>query len=241
MSEGQTSTIEKIKKLLILAASDPESEEAKTASVLAGKIMAKHGIDMEQIDLGKKKSEVGTSNYDLINKPDNVWVEILAVWSAELFDCQLILVKNARRISTDETFHRYIFVGKSHDLELVLWFFKYLRLRISKKGSDAYKEPKLKREFCYGATLAVCERIKNIIENKKQNIEKADVGSALMVQKDKEIEDFLNTNFDLVKSKRKQFEPKNRDPYLEGKRLGENIPLNSPINDNGLEFLEETF
>lgn len=161
---NKESTIEKIKKMLALAANDPESEESKTAARMAGELMAKYQIEMFEIEEEQAEAKVVKEEFETTIKSDELWQGQLAVILSEVFDCFVL------RVRVGQTDYVWRFFGHESDIALISWYFKFLRIKIGKMGSDRFKKKREKMDYCLGLVVGVREVLDIMFRSQQRNL-----------------------------------------------------------------------
>lgn len=156
--------LEKIKKLFALADNNPSEEEAKSAALMAQKLMMENDIAMwevEGVDLNKKE-EITEEEVDV---PAKKWKYTLAHIVADNFRVKFFL----RGKGT------FIFYGHTTDAKIATETFKYLFNVGDKLGKKLYYEAKIAYEetrnvynscvmgFCAGVRDALAEQSKALM------------------------------------------------------------------------------
>ena len=214
--------VEKIQKMLRLAANDPDSEESKTAARMAGELMSKY--DIESFELQEKPEiEITEALFDRTITSDDLWQGSLAVTLANVFDCVVI------RETFGKESAQWRFMGHKSDIVLVSWYFKFLRIKIGKMGSDLYKKKREKRDYCLGLVLG----LKKILEvTFKARSEGHDPKTKeLVVLKRKFVEDFVEKKYSNLK-KTKSSAKLNQDAMNKGFNDSGKISLHRPVQGN---------
>lgn len=156
--------LEKIKKLFALAENNPSEEEAKSAALMAQKLMVENDIAMwevEGVDLNKKE-EIGEEEVDV---PAKKWKYTLAHIVADNFRVKFFL----RGKGT------FIFYGHKTDAKIAIETFKYLfntgdklGKRLQYEARCAYQETRnvynsCVMGFCSGVREALAEQSKALM------------------------------------------------------------------------------
>ena len=140
--------LEKVKKLFALADNNPSAEEAKSAALMAQKLMVENNIAMwevENVDL-EKKEEIGEEEIDV---PAKKWKYTLAHTVADNFRVKFFL----RGKGT------FIFYGHKTDAKIAVETFKYLFNTGNKLGMQLYREAKGKYGYAdnvYNSCVPCC-------------------------------------------------------------------------------------
>lgn len=216
--------VQKIQKMLALAANNPESEEAKTASKMAGELMAKYNIAMFDIE-EKQAVEIKSEEFKTHIYSDMLWHGRLAMVVAKTFDCDVLRIT----VGPNRTDFVWRFYGYASDIAIASWYFKYLRLKIGKMGSDRFKKKREKRDYCEGVVLAVEENLERTFSARKQNLDEKT--SALVVTKKHNVDNFVSKKHPDVRKAKSQAKS-NLENVAKGYRDGKNVSLSKPISGN---------
>lgn len=128
--------LEKIKKLFALAGNNPSEEEAKSAVLMAQKLMTEYDIEyseVENVDIEKHEEieEVG------IEVPAKKWKYNLAHICADNFRCEFFM--NGK--------YRFVFYGHKTDANICAETFKYLFNIGNKLGNKLAREARTTRGY----------------------------------------------------------------------------------------------
>lgn len=113
---SRESTIERIKKLLELAANNPSEAEATAAALAAQRLIAQHDVRDEELmqTADEVIAEIKSGNYK-----GNPWAVMLAHAIADNFRCRLYLQANGNRDwftgRLHKTAERVVFMGRETD------------------------------------------------------------------------------------------------------------------------------
>lgn len=197
--------IEKCRKLMALATS-PNPHEALLASKKLGELMAKHAISAMELD-----SE-DSPHADLIREGVNgytvrkcLWEAILAANIAKVFDSKVVNTRCNDGWSN-------VFMGYKSDVEIAIYFFKYIRRQISqmaKISADKFKEDgyhmltsyekrgwnavEFSNTYAHGMVSKVIKRLTEAYSVRRENIPSN--CTALMVVKGENVMSFMNDHF----------------------------------------------
>lgn len=214
--------IRKIKALLRLAGDKLDSPEAKLAMQRAGEMMGKYGLEASEIK--------ETRGEKLKKESLNIYIKAYIVWEGQLimaicetFDCKVI-----RLPMGNETFIWYI-IGYKGDVEIVTWFFKYLRIVISKMSEKKYKKVRDRRDYCLGATASVAARLKEMYKAREQAM--APDTKDLVLYKKQEV----NKEFDKMFPKTTKITHRQQHNFTaldKGHIDGKHVSLSKPIKND---------
>ena len=178
--------LSKIQKLLCLAADNPDSPESKLAAERAAEMMAKYDVGFEDIKEDGTMADGGIDEVSISAnaKHHQVWESQLAGALCDCFDCKR-LVNSYEDTRT--------FVGAKSDVKIVVWFYKYLRLRIAKQAEQAYRLQKDQKIFGLGAVQSLSPRLVAMYKKKKEVI--LSDSRALMVNKQLAVNNYFDAKY----------------------------------------------
>jgi hypothetical protein len=123
--------ISKIKKMLNLSENNPSEEEAKSAVLMAQRLMAKYGIHEDEVTLEEVKDEIGAFTARLKHDSSHhSWRKQLAV----------IVAKNFRVKTYIDGRKDMVFRGYKEDVKIASEVYFYLYTLGNTLGSKAYHE-----------------------------------------------------------------------------------------------------
>lgn len=225
--ESMDRTVERIKKLMALAMSDPDTPEAKSAALKAAELLAKYELDMADLT-EENKNEIHEEQFKNYDPKNTSWEQTFLMVLMNVFDINVV-VTNTRDNSTI-----YRLFGKKQDLVLCTYFFKMVRRVAVKRGEAEYKTQALRKSFQSGLIDAIGHRFFEMKEKRQEH--RTETTTALAVCNRKEVEDYIKRLFPQAKKKRTaEFKVKTQaelDAFLKGKETGKDIPLNTPIEGN---------
>jgi len=179
--------IEKVRKLLALAASSNE-HEAALAAERAQSILADYNLSMD--DVATKERTLGDDfivDKEIVND-SYPWKRQIAVNVAKLYFCDYYF----QSMHYDEKYNRYkvrqdrhAFVGAPHNIEVAKMMFVYLITTVERlaregmkqepaKGRDAYR-----RSFQWAASLRLATRLRERYEAAQRNEVQSEAGTNL--------------------------------------------------------------
>ena len=181
VAERKEEIISKIMKLMELGNEEKNSNphEREAATRMAAKMMAEYSIDFADLRSGKPKEDVfvtitvdGTSD----RKVD--FESALAYYIAVAFDCQMI---NTYRNGP----WQIAFVGTKNDLEIAVFFFKYLRRTLFAMAKLKYPKDVrgARRNYAYGLTKTIGERLEELYKKREEFIP-SDCRALVVVKKE---------------------------------------------------------
>jgi hypothetical protein len=215
--------VKKIQKLLALAARDPESEESKSAAAMAAKLMAKYEISCFELKETNEKTKFVEERFEATIESDVKWQMLLATGIADTFDC--VVARFDRRDGK-----HWIFFGAESSIELCSWYFKFLRTKIGKMGSDLYKDKQKKAKYCLGAVLSVSQTLERLFVVKQQHLDKTT--KDLVIHRKDQILDHISNRFGAFREESFNVDhTTHQEAFRNGLRDGRNVPLQKTITN----------
>lgn len=234
-NEHRDAIIAKIMKCLELGSEkNPNLNERKLAQEKAAKLMADYEVDFIDLKKGTKKEEVIIeTRMEAMYPKDNGWEGMLANEIAKAFDGKCFLSTNWSGS------HAICFVGHKADMEIVTFFFTFLRrtvenmskIYIRRRIDDGLRHDKRIEQDTYkrGMVATIGTRLEAIYKQKMEMMS-ADT-TALVVYKKDLVEEHLK-KYKFQKAK----EQRNRGSFASwaaGQNDGKGINLNRPLANNG--------
>lgn len=225
--------IEKIQKLLALAADPSNEHEAAAAAAKAQELLFEHNLTMAQVS-GHKKSKYVKGTVKIGTTAEMItWQRLLFQTICDINFCRSVSIHG----TLDE-----VIIGKKHNCDVVMCLYHYLNETIKKLGlNHARNEVHLyklrtgitkniqqfRNDFCFGASVAVRQRLKEKFE---ENQARGNDCRALVVTSDKELD-----------AEMKKVMPDTFDAKIESKRMstsfvcglmaGEEISINEALQE----------
>lgn len=245
MTKVPENIVERIKKMLALAEDTAASpNEAATAAKMAENLMRKYNLehaDVIQDELAKGGAivrEFAIDDFDHTASRYPVWMNILAVAVANLFECHADMA-HTYKFSGSKPCVNIRFIGYKTDVEVARWTFSYLINQISRlcdkwwetfQKSEEYRPwftaKTSKKSYREGAGQELIDKINAMVASREQEMKQSVTGTALVVSKKKAIEaefgDFKYTE----KKSEGEFHP---DAYRSGRKDAKNINIFSPV------------
>lgn len=211
--------VDRIKKLLALSESDNE-HEAQSAMVKAQELMAKHNLEMKDINV--TKSDVIRNESE--NAANATWKHWLGNLIADNFRCKLY-VQNYRRTQ------RLVFLGLKEDAEIALLIYEYALKVITKGANRVYREFKKLGYETRGIRNSYVRGFIDGLEEKFEDQKQAEKEYALVLYTPKEVREIFE-NMTLGEARESNFkcsyDPEAvRSGYVDGKYFtyGERIAV----------------
>jgi len=251
-NEARDNIISKIMKLMELGNAEKNSNphEREAATRMAAKMMADYSIDFAQLRDGKKNPDAFVSMSVDGSEDQKVDFEAsLAFHIAKAFDCQMInsFVKTftgERRYGAWEIH----FIGTKNDLEIAVFFFKYLRRSLyalsqknvtketvmptyTRSGQRKIDLKNARRNYCFGMTKVIGERLLELYQKREEFIP-SDCKALMVVKKDGLEKKFRELFPDARKGRVTSLKG-DTSAYHRGAEAGHKINLSRPIGNNG--------
>ncbi len=219
--------IDKVQKLLALSASS-NPHEAALAAERAADMLAKYDLEMMDV-LAKDKSKtfIETSELDIIHKGQFVWEGALAQGLCSVFETTVI------RSKIGPSDFKLVFFGTKHDLELMIHFFRFLRMRIS-KDSEKFNTKSDQYAFSSGMINTLVNRLMPMFKIKQEAVNKIDPSEVkdLVLCKEEEIGKAVHDRFPRI-TKRTGPRVKGLVAFSKGEASGRKVALSNPIGHDG--------
>lgn len=209
--------LSKIKKLLTLGADNENENEGAAALKKAAKLAGQHGISIANVDIRTNEVTVDNTTIAASNKRNQAWEAQLTGLIAYCFDCKVIY-------QTSSFTSNWLFFGMTEDLNLALWYFKYLRLRIIRIGKNKFPLVKDQKSYGIGAVTGLRPRLINNFYKEKQKFESTDT-KALVVIKKEQIAETVHKAFPRSCPLKLSAPKINRNAYNTGHIDGSSMPL----------------
>ncbi len=215
--------LSKIQKLLCLAADNPDSPESQLAANRAAEMMAKYDVGLEDI---KEDGTMADGGINEINVSANAshhqaWEASLSSVLCDCFDCKRLVTTlgNRQAIRT--------FVGAKSDVKILVWFYKYLRLRIAKQAEHEFHLQADQKAFGLGAVFSLKPRLTEMYKKKEEVILSA--SRALVVNKQLAVNNFFDTKYKHLKKKRHSVGNGSRIAGMAGQAAGASMSINQQL------------
>lgn len=208
--KGKKKIVEKLQKLIRMQTS-PNINEVAAANKLLRKLMKKYEIDSDMLkEIKEGKIEIFESKVIINLTNPRKWVTCLAGIISNFYDCTGLRQEG-----------RFIFIGFDLDRTIASKMFEYLHDNLKEAGKVHGKDS---TQFCAGAVISIERRLIEI----KEEQQKGDCGTALVVVKEKKIDDYLDKNFN-VKNIKNELHTLDCEAYYVGKEYGYQVGLNQQI------------
>lgn len=209
----------KIQKLLALGAGN--NAEAKSAMNKAGKLMADNNIGLEDISNGTIKPDgIIEELVNISSKNILIWEINLAHALCKAFDCQCL-----KQVLFGQ--EQRLFLGTKSDLKLLMWYYKYLRIKVAREAEVKFKLVKDQKAFGMGAVTTLTDRILDMFTSKQQAM--TNDTKALVVVKTDAVSKHIHDNYKLRAGRKMRLTNINTKAMAAGQAAGNRISINRPI------------
>ena len=223
--EKKQELVERVMKLLALGDADKNDNphERENAQRLAAKLMAEYSLDFIDLKTHSKKEDL-FARFD-VPGAEGVkvnWEFSLAGSVAKVFDCNLV---GSHLKGWD-----LCFMGTKSDLEIAVFFFKYLRRTVGRMAEVKYSKIQERNNYAFGMTITLKDRLDDLFKRRDEFIP-SDCRDLMVLKKD-----------DLQKFQKEQFPRthqthfsigKDAASYNRGREDGHRVNLSRPIGNGG--------
>lgn len=217
---------EKIKKLMRLGLDDPDSHESQRALEKAADLMAMY--DIQNIDMNEdgsvKPAALVETFVEVYDKHSDAWEGPLGFNIAECLDCQMLTIRRRDRLP------RRSFMGASDDVDMAVFFFKYIRMQIQRMAESKYKLIRDRKTYGYGCVITVIERLQSMYEYRKKSAAIAGT-TALMVVKSDSVDQYVKSKYKVRKRRKIQLTG-SMDSLNKGIDDGNKVQINKQVGGN---------
>jgi hypothetical protein len=244
MDAKKEAIIAKIMKLMELGNEEKNSNphERESATKMAAKLMADYAIDFIDLKNNKIKDTEPfiTIKVDGSSEQKVDYEASLAFAIAKAFDCKMI-----NEIGFDRAW-RIIFIGSKHDLDIAVYFFKFLRRTLYAMSSKNVTKESLKeanpylgrritekyienarRNYCFGLVQTISQRLDDLYIKKEEFIP-SDCKDLVLVRKD-DLAKFVKDQFPSLRHVRVAGLTGDMSAYHKGVVDGKNVNLSRPL------------
>jgi len=201
----------KVKKLLALGNS-PNEAEAQSAIEKAHQLLKDYNLSITDITSDSKYGII--EDVVIESKNDSIWKKYIMLGVAKANYCMHLITK-----SRTGTIHQYI--GKEHNVIVAKEMTNYLFAtveRLSKKHSGS-----VRGDYKKGIAYTICNRLYEL--NKEEKVQ----CSALVVQEESMIKNYLKEKYSDIKSVSTNCRYKNYNAFTAGTNDGYDVSLNSQV------------
>ncbi len=210
--------LSKIQKLLALAADNPDSPESKLAADMAADMMAKYDVGFEDIKEDGTMSDGGIDEATVTAnaKHHQVWESRLSGVLRECFDCKGFISYKGRT-----------FVGAKSDVKILVWFYKYLRLRIAKQAEHEFRLQADQKIFGIGAVDALRPRLEEMYKKKKEVVLSS--SRSLVVNKALAVNNYFDNKYGKLGKTSYSVGNGSRSAHMAGQAAGASMSINQQV------------
>ena len=226
--------IQLLQKLQKLASSDPSSEEAKTAALMAAQITEKYNLSI--CDLNEDGTLDATSIVEFQENsysPDMIkWESLLLSGVSTAFDCECIRIDHGQtRLQPTLSI-----IGAKTDVELASWFFSSLHRRIGKITERHSRSKSRNQDYGIGIVRSVNDRLyemkKEQVKTRRCSGPEGEETSSLVIAKIEEVRRECTKRYPGAKADgRRNTNPINNRSFLAGIQAGRGMSLSTPIKE----------
>lgn len=251
--EARNNIISKIMKLMELGNAEKNSDthEQQAAMNMAAKLMAEYSIDFAHLrNVNKDTDSFVQITVDGSDTKKVDFEATLAYQIAKAFDCKVINTTCNVLFGGSVPYGSWqmCFVGTKNDLEIAVFFFKYLRRTVyslanrnvtkdnvrptyAGNGKRKVDLKNAKRNYCFGLVTTIGERLTDLYQKREQYIP-SDCKELMVVKKDG-LDKAFKEMFPHMKMRRTSGFKGDTGAYHKGKSDGMNVNLSRPISNNG--------
>lgn len=224
------SLLRKIKSLLELSKDENSTHEAETAAKMAQQLMMKYNIEEAEIH-GHEPSSLERSLYPvykIMKGNEGTWIRSMFSTIAKFNFCSIVITE---KYVTDQYEEHFYILGSPTNIEMVTYIAEQLisRIRgIEKLYWERYtgrdKRNTFRRGFFKGAVNGIYVKL----EAQQEQFTEDDSTNALIVRKDKELEEFKHKIFGKL-GKSRSGGSSSRDGRSQGYEAGSNMSINQGV------------
>lgn len=226
--------IDRIKKLLALADS-PNEHEAALAADMAAKLMQKYQFNESdlRVQVADKLGMVRESTPSLSgNGKFERWEGILVSDIAKIFGAKALQVPGGGRYTVGgkqeaTTTNEYWIFGYPKDVDMTLYFFRFLRRTVAKKGSEV-KGITARNSYTMGMVTKLHERLSEMFKKVEQSLSKD--CTDLVVVKKKNVADFIADQVGKTHNVNNSIRKFSYASYQKGLTDGQKVSINRPLS-----------
>lgn len=220
--------IEKMKKLLAMADSKVNENEAMTAARQLHAMLAKHNISIEQLN-----EDEDTVNHEGVNQKCRPWKRIVAMYIAKLYFCEFYTSRAGTKSD-------YMFVGSEANRTFAIHIFKMVvktierESRIESRKLYGKEVSSFVNSFWTGAKDRIVERCNELMTQAKDGTLEDEEGNTLPAMLSTyeriqiQLEDWMSDNLNL-KSYKARTKADNRAGLNKGREAGNKVQLSRSL------------
>lgn len=220
MDAEKEAIISRIMKLLELGKDGKGAftAEQQAANDMAAKLMAKYSIDFAELRANKTDGMFNKIEVEPMDDDECAWEGVLMRAVTKAFDC--------KAISTGRNPWMVTFCGTKSDLEISVFFYRYLCRTIGRKSELAFKGKRDQAAYAMGMVHTIFQRLKDLYA--KRNEYMGSDSKALMVVKQDGLDRYFADQFPKAREGAK-VNISNGAAYNHGAAEGHKVSLNRPI------------
>ncbi len=226
-SEKKKEMVERVMKLLSLADSEKNDNlhERESAQRLAAKLMSEYSLDFIDLKANSKKEDlfiridVGGAEGIKVN-----WEFSLAGSVAKCFDCKCI--------GNSADTWKLCFLGTKSDIEIVVFFFKYLRRTVGVMSERRYPQIRERNNYAFGMVMTLKDRLEELFAKREEFIPSN--CKDLMVIKNDDLQKYVKDQFPRISHTRFNI-GKDAHSYNRGREDGKKVNLSRPISNGSVK------
>lgn len=237
--------IDRIRKLMALSSS-PEPGEAESAANMATRLMEQYEIGMADLRTGKRTGDsLIEESVQAAKRRLGDWEGTLAVYISRTFDCQVV----AGSSPTTPLGAHLSFLGYEADVQLSLYFFKYLRRVVGRNSSKVLEKEKKKfkelfphahgrkahsygeaeaRSYAFGMVSTLKDRL-DLIYQKKEEMHQQAGTTDIVLAKKSAVEEFFKQKYPHTSKTFGNKRMGSSKAYRQGASDGQKVQLNRPV------------
>ncbi len=217
---SNTAIIEKIQKVLALAASAEGTPEGMVAAKMADKLLREHALTMAEIEDVSGPEEIETNKFDFAQ---TTWQRSLLNVVCRYCSCRSYYYQGSKRVAI---------VGFPHDVEVAKYLLKIISDQILAE-SKAYTRARPwmsrgeKRQYGNGFRRSAVQGVRAKLQALKEESSRSDeTGTALVLNRSKRVDQWLEENVTLSSSR-----SVTRSTFSQaGYAAGQNVSLHKGIS-----------
>ncbi len=216
--------VEKIKKLIALGLSDPDSPESQSAMNKAAELMEEHGVASMDLDShgNVNAGSLLKEFVEVYSIQTDAWERILGTKIAKSFDCRMITITSNYGLPTRA------FLGTKSDVLMSVHFYKFIRMQIMRRAEAHFKRVNEQKSYGFGCVSKVGQRLDDMYK-KREEIMTAGTKD-LMLVKGSDVMKFVAEEFPHLTKKNVNVNIGSRDAYERGVLDGESIKMNRQVS-----------
>ncbi len=225
--EKKKEMIERIMKLLSLGDENRNDNphERENAQRLAAKLMSEYSLDFIDLKTNAKREDV-FARFD-IDGAEGIkvnWEFSLAGQVAKVLDCKVI--------GSQLESWKLCFMGTKTDLEVSIFFFKYLRRTVGVMSERRYSKIQERNNYAFGMVMTLKDRLEELFVKREEFIPSN--CKDLMVIKNDDLQKYVKDQFPRIK--RSSFNiGKDAHSYNRGREDGKKVNLSRPISNGSVK------